>query len=220
VSIALFWDIDGTLLTTARAGVFALEEAARELGGDTSGLHDLHTSGLTDKEVAALSLEACGLPAGDAEIDEFLRRYELHLPASLHRREGTVLPGVREVLDDLSGREDVSLLLLTGNTPAGAQAKLAHYDLAGYFAGGAFCEFHEPREGIARRALPLADGADPVYVIGDTPHDVHCGVAIGARTIAVASGSYSPEELAASEPWAVLERIPSPVEFRTLIELG
>ena len=73
---------------------------------------------------------------------------------------------------------------------------------------------------IARRALPLAEGADAMYVIGDTPADVECGKAIGARTIAVASGWHSADELAATEPWLVLERIPEPDAFRELVGIG
>jgi phosphoglycolate phosphatase-like HAD superfamily hydrolase len=218
VSVALFWDIDGTLLTTARAGVFALEAAAQELGAARHDLQSLQTAGLTDRAVAQLALETCGL--ADADLDEFLRRYERHLPACLDRRQGRVLPGVKEVLDDLVGREDVALLLLTGNTPAGARTKLAHYGLDGYFAGGAFCELDEPREGIARRAASLAAGADAVYVIGDTPSDVRCGLAIGARTIAVASGVHAVEELRAAGPWTALEQIPEPRRFRTLLGIA
>ena len=54
-------------------------------------------------------------------------------------------------------------------------------------------------------------------MIGDTPADVECGKAIGARTIAVASGWHSVDELTATEPWLVLERIPEPPEFRRLL---
>jgi phosphoglycolate phosphatase-like HAD superfamily hydrolase len=67
--------------------------------------------------------------------------------------------------------------------------------------------------------LPLADGADAVFVIGDTPADVECGKAIGARTIAVASGWHPREELEATDPWLVLDRIPPPDEFRALLGL-
>jgi phosphoglycolate phosphatase-like HAD superfamily hydrolase len=130
-----------------------------------------------------------------------------------------VLEGIREVLEDLEGREDVRSYLLTGNTAAGAKAKLAHYGLDGFFPDGqgAFCIDHGSRSDIARRALPLAEGAEQIYVIGDTPADVECGKAIGARTIAVASGWHSPAELAATDPWAVLEQIPEPAAFRRLI---
>src|SRR5207253_2863256 len=83
-------------------------------------------------------------------------------------------------------------LLLTGNTPAGARAKLEHYGLDRYFQrGGAFCARRENRDEIARAAVALANGSGPelMYVIGDTPHDVRAGTAIGARVIGIATGS-------------------------------
>lgn len=58
-----------------------------------------------------------------------------------------------------------------------------------------------------------------VFVIGDTPHDVRCGQAIGALTVAVASGSYGVEELAATDPWLVLEQLPEPERFVELLGL-
>jgi phosphoglycolate phosphatase-like HAD superfamily hydrolase len=218
--IVLFWDLDGTLLLTGRAGLFAFEDALHEVTGATADLQELSTPGLTDVGVAALVLEHAGQEATPERIDAVLRAYERHLPASLPRRQGRVLEGIREVLEDLEGRPDVRSYLLTGNTPAGARAKLEHYDLSRYFPGegGAFCIDHGTRNDIARRALPLAEGAEAVYVIGDTPADVECGKAIGARTIAVASGWHPREELAATEPWLVLDRIPTPDEFRRLIE--
>jgi phosphoglycolate phosphatase-like HAD superfamily hydrolase len=221
VTTFLFWDVDGTLLKTGRAGIFAFEEAVASVCGVEVDLQQLFTSGLTDAEVAALVLETAGQEAGDGAVERILRAYEQALPASLPRRQGEVLPGVREVLEDLAGRDDVRSLLLTGNTPAGARAKLAHYRLDRFFPNGtgACCIGPGKRVDIARRALTLADGAEHVYVIGDTPHDVECGRAIGARTIAVASGWHSVEQLAAAEPWIVLERIPEPAAFRRLVGL-
>jgi phosphoglycolate phosphatase-like HAD superfamily hydrolase len=220
VRTALFWDVDGTLLTTARAGVFALEAALRDVCGADFDLQELVTTGLTDAEVAAASLEAAGVEATDRRVEDFLRAYERHLPACLPRRSGHVMPGVREVLEDLRERNDVRSFLLTGNTPLGARTKLTHYGLAGFFDDGAFCAGPGARLEIARRALPLADGAEAVFVIGDTPQDIACGNAIGARTIAVATGSHSIDELARHDPWTVLERIPEPAAFRALVELA
>jgi phosphoglycolate phosphatase-like HAD superfamily hydrolase len=58
-----------------------------------------------------------------------------------------------------------------------------------------------------------------MYVIGDTPHDIACGKSIGARTVAVASGAHSHDELAHNEPWLVLDRIPERSRFLQLLEL-
>ena len=219
MTIALFWDIDGTLLTTARAGVFSLEDALEQVSGVRADLNGMATAGMTDYSIAEAALAGVGHPTDEAIVQRFLEVHGRQLPEYLHRREGHVMPGAREILDDLAGRGDVVNLLLTGNIEAGAAAKLAHYGLDRYFgAGGAFCVGPGERAEIARRALPLANGS-PAFVIGDTPADVECGRAIGARTIAVATGSYGAEELEASEAWAVLERLPEPAAFRTLLGL-
>ena len=117
-------------------------------------------------------------------------------------------------------------LLLTGNTAAGAKAKLEHYGLARYFAGGAFCVDGDDRPSIARRALTVAaervgGPIDPAstFVIGDTPHDVRCGKEIGARTVAVASGTYALDELEREDPWLALAGLPEPAEFAELLML-
>lgn len=219
MSQVLFWDIDGTLLTTARAGVFALEDAAREVCGSSPDFQTLHTAGLTDAEVAALAIETCGGQPSPELVDAFLRAYERRLPDSLHRRKGQVMPGIVAVLDYLADRKDVTSLLLTGNTPAGASAKLTHYGLDGYFDGGAFCIDTGGRASIARRARELAEerlgelSDERVYVIGDTPHDIRAGKAIGARTVAVGTGPVPFDELLACEPWLAFERLPEPERF-------
>ncbi|MEK6229205.1 MAG: HAD family hydrolase [Actinomycetota bacterium] len=223
----LFWDIDGTLLSTARAGVFALEDAGREVLGVDSSFAELRTAGLTDYEVAALAIRTAGRSDDAATVTAFLRAYERMLPDRLHSRQGAVMPGVIEILEHLNGRGDVMNLLLTGNTREGASAKLAHYGLTSYFVDGAFCVDGDGRVAIARRALALATeriGAEPerdaVTVIGDTPADVRCGQAIGARTVAIASGAYSREQLEELAPSVVLEDLPSPGEFTALLGIG
>ena len=218
--IALFWDIDGTLLTTGRAGVFALEDALVEVFGVRFDLMaETLPSGLTEHDISQAVFALAGVTADEEQTAAYIRAYERALPSSLPRREGRVLPGVREVLEDLSSRADVQSFLLTGNTEAGARAKLTHYGLDGFFADGAYCIGPGPRAEIARRALELAPDAEERYVIGDTPHDVDAAHAIGARCIALATGGFSVDELSAHAPWRVLETLPPPAEFRALLGL-
>ena len=216
----LCWDIDGTLLTTGRAGILALESAFEEVVGRPVDLTELVASGLTEHEVAHAVFSVAQFDADDQLLERFLRSYERHLPAALPRRHGRVLPGVRDVLEDLSPRTDVRNLILTGNTPAGARAKLAHYGLLEFFADGAYCVGPEPRTEIALRAASLADGSRSFYVIGDTPNDIACGKAIGARTIAVATGSHDRAELSRHDPWRVISEIPDPQTFRSLVGIS
>jgi phosphoglycolate phosphatase-like HAD superfamily hydrolase len=227
VTSVLCWDIDGTLLTTARAGVFALEEAAREVLGNVPDFSSLPTAGLTDAEVAALAIRTCGAYDSPERVSDFLQTYERYLPDRLSWRQGRVLPGVVEVLDDLAARRDVACILLTGNTEAGARAKLAHYGLTGRFEAGAFCTGSDDRETIARRAHALALERygrdlpdDRIYVVGDTGHDVRCGKAIGARTVAIASGPAARSELVAGDPWLLLDELPEPERFVEALELA
>jgi phosphoglycolate phosphatase len=222
--LALFWDIDGTLLSTAQAGVFALEDAAREVLRVEPDFSSLNTPGLTDFQVATVAIEAAGGEPSPATVEAFVRVYERELPGRLHARRGSVLTGVEAILEDLAGREDVLSLLLTGNTEAGARAKLHHYGLLDYFPAGAFSLDGSDRASIARRARDLAAeklGASPpaerMWVIGDTPRDVECGQAIGVYTLAVASGGYTVEELRASEPTVAIEALPEPEAFLELV---
>jgi phosphoglycolate phosphatase-like HAD superfamily hydrolase len=149
-------------------------------------------------------------------------RYESLLPEFLPQRKGQVMPNVREILDATRDRSDIRSYLLTGNTRGGAKAKLTHYLLFQYFGDGAFAEDPGERATIAVRALELARQAGPVaeesiFVIGDTPHDIECAKAIGAKTIAVATGGYTFEELQAHQPWRVMRELPPVDEFLELI---
>ncbi len=219
----LFWDIDGTLLSTAKAGVPAWEAAVKEVTGRDFQLSSIRVPGLTDFQIAVRTFELLGVRADDEMLRRMVRRYEEMLPSTLPLRQGRVLPHVREILEHLRTRRDIRSYLLTGNTRDGAKAKLTHYNLFDYFPGGAFAEDRGSRASIARRALELARAGGPVadngvFVIGDTEHDIECAGAIGARTIAVATGGYTVDELRRHAPWMALSELPPPLEFTRLID--
>ncbi len=219
----LFWDIDGTLLTTGKAGVPAWEKAVREVVGHDFELSRFRVAGLTDYQIAVRTFEMLGVEASEETIRRMVQRYEQLLPEWLPTKKGYVLPNVREILDSLEDRTDVRSYLLTGNTRGGARAKLTHYDLFKYFPDGAFAEDASDRSIIAGRALELARRAGPVadqavFVVGDTPHDIHCANAIGARTVAVATGGYSLDELESHHPWRAFAELPPADEFIRMID--
>jgi phosphoglycolate phosphatase-like HAD superfamily hydrolase len=221
--IVLFWDIDGTLLTTGKGGVPAWESAVKEVIGRDFELSKFRISGLTDYQIAVRTFELLGVEVDDATVRRMVERYESLLPTYLPLKKGEVFPNVREILEHLRDRPDIRSYLLTGNTRGGAHAKLTHYDLWKYFPDGAFAEDAGSRASIAARALELARRHGPVneekiFVIGDTEHDVTCANAIGARTIAVTTGGYTAEELEAHRPWRVFPQLPPPAEFVRLIE--
>src|SRR5438552_19082305 len=110
---------------------------------------------------------------------------ELEKPGA---RKG-VLPGVRELLDVLADRDDVYLALLTGNYEEAARLKLEYFDLWRYFPCGAFGDDAPDRNGLLPRAIARVRecggpevAPEDVVVIGDTPLDVACAAAGGARS--------------------------------------
>ena len=224
--IVLFWDIDGTLLTTGRAGLLAWDDACTAVTGHPLAVQVLKTDGLTDHQVAGRIMEQVGHRATAADLRRMVEIYEARLPHRLPLRQGRVLAGVREILEHLRAtRSDVHSMLLTGNTQAGARAKLAHYGLSEFFEGGAFSTGSGPRASIAMRALDEVRARFPgtpiqrndAFVIGDTPHDIDCARAIGARAIAVASGIHTTADLRAHGAWRVLDCVPPPAAFEALI---
>ena len=203
----LLWDIDGTLVNTGAAGHRAIERATAERFGGTGDLEGVEIAGRTDTSIAHQILQKYGEPITDANIQALLDTYVRLLAEELPRRQGRVLPGVLELLQRSANQSGSSLGLLTGNLERGAKLKLEHYRLWHFFAFGAFSDDHHDRNELgpfavsrALKATRVPFAASEVDVIGDTGHDIGCGKAIGARTVAVATGSWSREQLAGYEP--------------------
>ena len=203
----ILWDIDMTLVNTGSAGQHALVRATIEWFGGEGDLSGVEIAGRTDRAIAYQIMEKYGKPTATENVDAFLGRYVALLPEELPKRSGRVLPGVRELLEDLAGQTEKTLGLLTGNLERGARLKLEHYDLWRFFAFGAFADDHHDRNALGPCALARAvahAGHDfapgEIDVVGDTGHDIACGKAFGARTIAVATGSWSRERLAEYQP--------------------
>lgn len=223
----LFWDIDGTLLQAGRAGLYAFDEAVREIYGRTIDYTAIKTSGMTDNYIAEQIIEKIerrrALPF---EVMGLTMRYEQLLPHYLSVKEGHVLDGVVEMLSELHMHDDYVQLILTGNSRLGAEAKLSHYGLRSFFDfdHSAFGDDCIDRNEISAKAKRIVHDVYPsvtaseIYVIGDTPNDIRCGKAIGARTIAIASGRFSFEELVHCMPWWAMDKLVSPKEFLAALE--
>jgi phosphoglycolate phosphatase-like HAD superfamily hydrolase len=213
MKIALF-DIDGTLVWTHGAGRRAMQRALGAVAGST-GPHDHRYDGKTDRQIVREAMRLGGFADADVDraMDAVLARYltELDVEFDSGDHRARLLPGVREVLDAIEARDDVLLGLLTGNVVAGAERKLRAVGVdPARFVVGAFGSDHEerpelPRIACARAGVHLGHGVrgDACVIIGDTPADVACARPIGARAIAVATGSYDVDTLAACEPHAV-----------------
>ncbi len=206
MNVFLF-DIDGTLIRSGGAGKAALEAALASAFGINEQQGRVEFSGRTDRAIAQDMLTLNGIAPTAEKIERLLAAYLGHLPDALKKTAGTVLPGIAALLETLQGHQAAVVGLLTGNIRAGARIKLGHYGLFDYFVVGGFGDRHFCRNDVAREALAEVHGhlngsvrLDRVWVIGDTPLDVLCARAIGARVAAVATGWHTREELAAARP--------------------
>jgi phosphoglycolate phosphatase len=204
--VCLF-DIDGTLLSSGGAGKAAMEAAVTSAFGVPASAHDVPFSGRTDRAIARDLFQVHGVENSGANWHRFVAAYLEHLPRCLDSHQGKVLPGIRALLDRLSGRPDVAVGLLTGNVRDGARLKLGHYRLFHHFSFGAYGDHHLERDDVARDAREIIHGLHNgvvdwkrVWIIGDTPLDIRCARCIGARVLAVATGWHSLDLLHAENP--------------------
>jgi phosphoglycolate phosphatase len=203
----LLFDIDGTLVRTGGAGKAAMESGLREEFGLDAIRDSVDYSGRTDRAIGRDLLVTHGIDPSPANQVRLQNAYLARLPAALKTYGGKVCPGITELLAHLRPRSGVVLGLLTGNVRSGAQHKLGHFGLWDFFACGGFGDEHYERDDVARTAVAEVRAhlgrdvdARDVWVIGDTPLDVRCARAVGARAVAVATGWHPAEELAAHKP--------------------
>jgi len=202
----LLFDIDGTLVTGGPART-AFRMAMEAIFG-TAGPIDRHDfAGKTDTLTLRELLTAAGHEPTRSPIElphfpAFCARYEAELENRIGAHPVTRLPGVSRLIDRLAARDDVHLGLVTGNIDCGARLKLTSAGLWHRFPIGAFGSDHESRNLLPEVALERAAAhwgrafrSRDTVIIGDTPRDVECGKAVGARTVAVATGPLSCTEL-------------------------
>lgn len=201
------FDIDGTLLSSDRAGMDAMDRAFEDVYGIANGFRGVTMAGKTDLLILREALQECCIERKEEQVAEFLERYTFHLRRTLGepRRRLRIMPGIPELLDELEARDDVLLGLLTGNCLEGARLKLEKNDLWSRFRLGAYGSDAEDRNElpvIARsRAVSLRkDPIERTLVIGDTPRDIECARRNQALSVAVATGTYSRRDLLAHEP--------------------
>ena len=203
----IFFDIDGTLLSTGGAGQTAMERALVQEFNIDFPFEGVLTAGRTDRGITDEIFDRYGFENTQQNRDRFRKAYLSQLPQSLADSPGLLLPNVIDLLETLANEQHITLSLLTGNYADGAWIKLRHYQLDRFFEFGGFGDHNANRNDVARSAINIAsqalnrniNGTDAM-VVGDTPADIKCARAIGASVVAVATGVYSTDELKPESP--------------------
>jgi phosphoglycolate phosphatase-like HAD superfamily hydrolase len=205
VARLVLFDIDGTLVLTGGAGIRAMNRAGELVLGIASLLDGIPVAGRTDWIILHDALRNIGHERDETLFHRLRDAHHAFLREEIEQPGHgvkAVMPGIRELLPVLESRHDVFLGLLTGNFEEAARIKLEHFDLWRYFRCGAFGDDSADRNALVPFAVERArecglDGVSygDVLVVGDTPHDVACANAVGARPVAVATGNYSVEAL-------------------------
>ena len=222
----ILFDIEGTLVLTGRAGWRAMNRACADLVGHDKAMDGVEFAGRTDWSILADVMRNNAVPFDRALLDRLSRRYTAHLAEEIQLPGTGIKARTRFVLEPAgAGRDDVALGLLTGNFIEGARIKLEYFDLWKYFPCGAFGGDSANRNDLVPVAISrarecgIADvDAARVIVIGDTPNDVECARVVGALPVAVATGSYSADDLRRSGADIVFQDLSDTHAFLALLD--
>jgi phosphoglycolate phosphatase len=231
----LLWDIDGTLMRSARVGLFKdyTIPVLEEVYGTAGRLREMTVSGMTDLQIVFEALRDEDFTS--AQIRARMRDLRVGYIRAMKRATGNgeqlfeALPGARETLTAMGQHARYRNALLTGNIRSAARLKLRLVNLSQFFKlPGAFGDDSEDRRDLPARAahrinrrLKLDLRPSQFIVIGDTPNDIACAKHFGARAVAVATGrAYNLGQLLPHGPDAILPDL-SDAELvrRTLDEL-
>lgn len=222
----LLFDIDGTLITTGGAGRRAIVRAFATVYGRPDACNHFSFSGMTDRAIVRLGLDQIGVTAAEETIDELLRRYVALLEEEVWKIDDAryrIHAGMVEAID-AGHANGCAVGLGTGNVRTGAMTKLRRVGLHERFDFGGFGDDHELRAELIRRGaergaqvlgVPLVEAR--VVVIGDTPKDVQAAQAIGAESIAVATGDHRSDALRAAGATHVFESLSLPGAIEALL---
>lgn len=204
----ILWDVDGTLTMSGEAAQKAFDLAvASVVGRDPSG-HGVRMSGKTDPQIALEIMAALDIAEDEAKrflppvLDGLVK--ELETAEVTIREHGRVLPGVRELLPRLHRPPRIVQSLLTGNLAPNAALKLRAFGLERWvdLEVGAYGSDDHDRTALVPIAVAKAEERygyrfepEEVWVVGDTPRDLECARAAGARCLLVGTGRYPFEDL-------------------------
>lgn len=223
-NVLLIWDIDGTLIDCKGLGRRAMDKAFLNLYKKEQGFRNVSMAGRLDFQIVKKAFEINKVL--DNNIIGFFDKYEEVLKEELRiNNSSRILPGINEILEGTSQDKNLYHVLGTGNCEKGARLKLSHLGLDKYFQTGGFGDEDVERWEIIEKAINKAKDfyhidfqKKNIYVIGDTPLDIECGEILGVKSVAVATGGYSFDDLKNCNPDYIFHSFETFRDFLTIIE--
>jgi phosphoglycolate phosphatase-like HAD superfamily hydrolase len=211
----ILFDIDGTLLVSGGASIRAINRVFKNMFGIENAMEGIKPDGKTDplilRELFMKNLKRdFSKEEANRVFKEYLSFLEKEIVTSKSLR---IMPGITQLIKTLSQKQDTAIGIATGNIEEGARIKLRHSGLEHYFRFGGFGSDSESREKLIRIAIERGrklfnhTRRERVFVVGDTPFDIISAKAVGAEVIAVATGSYTVEDLKRYKPHFVFKNL-------------
>lgn len=221
----VLFDIDKTLMESSRWHRAAFSEAFRIVYRVDTTIDIISTSGLTDQQIIIEVLKRNGLDEKRIlpKIKECMKIMVTYVNKTIKNDDAILLDGVKDLLGELDKR-NVLMGLVTGNLKPIAEARLNKAGVGHYFKVGGFGSDDIKRANLVKLAISRAKTNfnfrfdNNVFLVGDTPRDIEAGRVINVKTIGVATGIYSKEELKSSGADFVLENLKDKNEFLEIIE--
>ena len=218
MSKLILFDVDQTLVDALEHHEFAFKKAFKEVFNVDAELTEINFYGKTVPNIIRELAGLEGIPSGaiESKLTETIERIEYFFRESVRKGEVKVLPGVRELLDELK-RADHFLGVVTGNPEGITQAILEKSKIKDYFDIFAYGSEGKDRVELVAIAISRAERkfdtkflGKNVAIVGDSIHDIESGKPFGALTIAVNTGFHSKEELMKQAPDYIFRDLTDP----------
>jgi len=221
----ILFDIDKTLISGNKAHEMAFSEAFRTVYGVDTNINVINHHGMTDKQIIIEVLKKSGLNQDFivSKLDECTKVMVEYFKKNIGTGGIFLYEGVKDLLE-LLNKNNILMGLVTGNLEDIARGKLKIADINDYFKIGGFGSDSMRRTDLIKLAIKKAEKKigslenDNVFLFGDTPRDIKAGQEAGVKTVGVATGIYSEEQLRDAGADFVLDNLKDAKKVLEIIE--
>lgn len=219
----VLFDIDKTLLKSAKGHHLSFSEAFKKVYGIETDIDIIEHDGMTDQQIITEVLKKNGVDEQTikSKMPECIAVMVDYFNQVVKDEAIIVLDGVPELLEELK-KNNILVGLLTGNLESIARAKLTKVGLNDYFKLGGFGSDDINRANLVKIAIDRAKENftfnGKVFLVGDALKDMEAGKQVGVKNIGVATGKYSIEQLKAAGADFTLPNLINKKEFLEILK--